>query len=223
MKETSKKSIVIFTTSIVIIVLAIIIVLNMNGYFAGKNNEIKETVTIQSKKISLDIEKIEAIWNDSKLEGNKKEIAYYRFEFPMYRGESEKEAFSLYFRFYVVCEEGENYLDQRIIFGGYYNIADLAEDNKINKKFSISSGKNEMSFDIFKDEKKKFEDGNSYNMMAFSTVDVEKLQEIAGNKNVKIKITLGDKEYEYKLKKEERNKLKALVVKYLNLLKETNE
>lgn len=228
MKNITQKSITIFMSCLILIVSIIIIVVKINNshtpdYTVSDNGQTKETVTIQSQKIVLDTQTIEEIWNDSSLEGNKKDKSYYRFEFPIYRGESENEAFSLFFRFYVSCEDGENYLDPRVVFGGYYNISKIAEEEKVSKTFVIASGKKELKFDIFKDEKKEDQDGNAYNMMVFSTNNISELEKICKKKKINLKITLNEKEYQYKLTQEERKKLNVLVSSYVKLQKETSD
>lgn len=228
MKNITQKSITIFMSCLILLVSIIIIIVKINSnhipdYTVFEKGQTDETVTIQSEKIGLDTQTIEKIWNNSSLEGNKKDKSYYRFEFPVYRGESENEAFSLFFRFYVSCEDGENYLDPRVIFGGYYNISDMSDDDTIRKNFVITSGKEELQFEIFKDEKKEAQDGNAYSMMAFSTNKISELEKICEKKKISLIITLDEKEYKYKLTEEERKKLKALVSNYVNLQRETGK
>ena len=127
MDKRKKTAVTIVMTCILILIMALVIMYrikenNSKDYTKYENQNTKETSTIQSSKIGLQRKDIEKIWNDSALEGNRQGKEFYRFEFPMYRGESVEEVFSLYFRFYVSCEDGEYYLDPRIIFGGFYNV-----------------------------------------------------------------------------------------------------
>jgi hypothetical protein len=212
----------ILVISIIIIIIRVYINQVPNDTIFNHENA-NELLTIQSQKIDLDTRTVEQIWQDSDLEGNKKESTYYRFEFPIHRGDSEEQAFSLYFRFYVSCEDGENYLDPRIIFGGYYNITEISEDGAVAKSFSIASGEKVLKFNIFKDEKKEAQDGNTYNMMAFSTSNISDLEQISNSSKISIIITLDEKEYRYNLTKDERKKLKKLVLCYTNLKKQTEK
>lgn len=222
MKNLSRKGITILMTCMLIIVSIIVIILKVNDANISDNRN-SETATVQGKKMNLDTASVEKIWKDSGLEGNKKDNTYFRFEFPMYRGENAKEVFSLFFRFYVSCEDGENYLDSRIIFGGYYNIEGLSPNKEIGKTFSISSGDEKLKFNIFKDEEVKAQDGNSYSTMAFATEDISILEKMTDNKKISINISLDNKQYSYKLNKNERKNFKTLILNYSKLQKETNK
>ena len=221
MDKKKKTTVTIVMTCILILIMALVIVYRIKensnkDYTKYENRSTKETVTIQSSKIGLQRKDIEKIWNDSALEGNRQEKEFYRFEFPMYRGESVEEVFSLYFRFYVSCEDGEYYLDPRIIFGGFYNVSDI-KDDKISKEFTISSDKGSLKFNIFKDEKKSADDGNTYNAMAFSTENIDEFEKIIKGKNVKLKVTLDNREFVFTLNKDEKKRMHSLISDYKKL------
>lgn len=221
MDKKKKTAVTIVMTCILILIMAIVIMYRIKENsskdytkYEGQSN--RETVTIQSSKIGLQRKDIEKIWSDSELEGNKQEKEFYRFEFPMYRGESVEQVFSLYFRFYVSCDDGEYYLDPRIIFGGFYNVSDI-KDDKITKEFTISSGKDSLKFNIFKDEKKSADDGNTYNAMAFSAENIDEFEKIIKGKKINLKITLDKKEFTFSLTKDEKKKLRSLISDYKKL------
>lgn len=221
MDKRKKTAVTIVMTCILILIMALVIMYrikenNSKDYTKYENQNTKETSTIQSSKIGLQRKDIEKIWNDSALEENRQEKEFYRFEFPMYRGESVEEVFSLYFRFYVSCEDGEYYLDPRIIFGGFYNVSDI-KDDKISKEFTILSDKESLKFNIFKDEKKSADDGNTYNAMAFSTENIDEFEKIVKSKNVNIKITLDNRKFVFDLGKDEKKKLHSLISDYKKL------
>ena len=115
-----------------------------------------------------------------------------------------------------MCIRDRYYLDTRIIFGGFYNVSDI-KDDKISKEFTILSDKESLKFNIFTDEKKSADDGNTYNAMAFSKENIDEFEKIVKSKNVNIKITLDNRKFVFDLGKDEKKKLHSLISDYKKL------